>query len=121
MKTLKEVLNAIKKTDAEANESIKGEEHKDAHARRNKARKELFIMRLARNYLEFNPTLESVKTQKEDVTRWLQIDEERFNDYKNRNSKIKVDREMYYKNCDVDKKELSKWKSELKFLNYILA
>lgn len=121
MKTLKEVLDEIIKVDQQANEIIPNEEPENTDKRQNAARKQLFTMRLARNYLEFNPTKESVINQKEEVTRYLEIYENRYLEYEKRNEKIKVTKAMFNKAAEIDTKELSKWKSELKFLNYILS
>jgi len=118
MKTTKEVGSDILKAKDELKFIREQKESKGEKALSAKIK----TMRLAKNYLEFKQaTIEAVKSQKETVTKHLKINKDRYKEYQNKNPKIKIDREMFYKNCDIDKKEISKWNSELKFLNYLLS
>lgn len=117
MKTIKEIEKDILEAQSELEYIRKNKEKGE-----NSISAKIKVMRLAKNYLEFKQaTIDAVKSQKENVTRWLQIDTERFDNYCKKNEKVKVDREMYYKNLEINKVELAKWRSELKFLNYLLS
>lgn len=113
MKTTKQVISDIEN---ESDELKKARENRVRYSD-----SKIKYMRLALKYLEFNPKKQSVTRQKHEVENCLSIYEERFEKFKAINPKVKVDKAMFNKAKEIDTKELLKWRSELKFLNYILS
>lgn len=119
MKTLKEVNEDIAKA-IEQIEALRKEAKKGESALVSKIR----IYEKARNYLELNPSIESIQNQLANCKRWLKIYEDRFKDWLEKDEKrkkISNPREVFNEQCEVDLKEIKKWKSEVKFINYLLS
>lgn len=117
MKTLKEVVSEIKETiEANSNSSTSDKD-------KNKARKRLITLNLAKIFLEGNPTEEFTKSQKDLVSRYIGIHDARYKEWlsQGKNSELLEPRKIYKEQTSIDWAEVTKWKSELKFLNYILS
>ncbi len=74
--------------------------------------------------MNLTPPQTFVERQNDEVTNKIKIIDTRYanwlaSDEKRR--KISNPREVFNEQCEVDLKEVKKWKSELKFLNYILS
>lgn len=82
------------------------------------------FLKKAKIYLEFNPVKEHVETQKDNVTKWLKIIDDRYKywlEQDDKRKRISNPREVFNEQCEIDLKEISRWKQELKFVNYILS
>lgn len=120
MKTIKEVEADIVK----AKEELKFIRETEERKGENTVSAKIKIMRLAKNYLEFKQaTKENILSQKEAVTKFLKIYEDRYTKWKDdpKRQNVIVDKKMFNDENEIDTKELTKWRSELKFLNYILS
>lgn len=117
MKTLKQVNQDIQSAVNEANFIKQTKEKTGLKAVLDKIKS----MRLARNYIELNPTEGSVINQSEYVKKCLGFYERDFKAFKEINKNIAVTRQMFHVAKDIDLKDIKRWKSELKFLNYLLS
>ncbi len=118
MKTLKEVTKEIERLEADGSDKTLSDSNK------NSIRKKLKLLRLCKKYLEFNPTIDSVKLQLKNVKSWLKIHEDRFIKWVNAEEKRKElydPRKVFFEAHEIDEKEIKKWRSEVKFLNHLLS
>lgn len=74
----------------------------------------------ARNYIETNPTYNSIIRQKYAVESNLKIYEATYKMYKELNKNVFIDKKTFHLKRKIDTIELSKWRNQLRLLNYIL-
>lgn len=120
MKTLKEIEKEIAEQKTALKELRESREDKSEAGINNK----ISFLKKAKIYLEFNPVEKHVETQKNNVTKWLKIIDDRYKQWLEQDGKrkrISNPREVFNEQCEIDLKEVSRWKQELKFVNYILS
>lgn len=125
MKTLKEITIDINTARAEIDVIRNSDLSIDKATRKeNKEISKIKIYEKARNYIELSPTKESILSQKDFAEKqiaiydkkyheWLELDEKR--------KKISNPKEVFNEQCEIDLAQIKKWKTEIKFLNYILS
>lgn len=118
MKTLKQIELEILE-----NESILLDIVKQRLDGGNKIRRRLEFLRLAKKAVEYSQvTRDSLLRQKEQVERYLKIEQERYEKWLNtdKNKELADPKKEYAILNGIDSSLLKKWKDELKFVNYLL-
>jgi len=117
MKTIEIINQEIKDLTVDANELNPND--KKTKRLKNKARKRIKMLMLARNYLELKPTTESIGRQFNEVGDNLRREEDKYNLWllEGDHPKLAHPKNVY----DLASPDIKKWKSEFNFLDYLLS